>query len=409
MIVNCEECGTRYRLDESKIKGSSAKVKCKSCSHVMLITKPDQESPADQLEGVSGAAGRGEESAGSTAFGSQRPGESEEKAATESAESEGDSQSRSSSAASGTSQRGQSRGAGVSGRRARGWLGIRGKMFFLFVFLPIVLALTAGYIYLNRVETLKDDYGKQVTEVVTQMGQAQVAAKARSAASQVGLYLSAHPDLEPVAFNGDASLRRMAMLEVGQTGYSFLYQLPGDSDSWRVLVHPEGEMVGTDLTKEQGSFGFQKIVKNTSGGKEASGFYTAPAQSGEQAERFMFCAPVEGTEYVVAATIERGSMIQPAQVLNTQLDSTYTRMRNRTLYVLGGLAVFFLLIVSWFGHRLTKRIHNLTEVAERISVGDLEAEVEVKGKDEISSLAEAISRMQESVRLSIERLRRRRS
>jgi methyl-accepting chemotaxis protein len=84
-------------------------------------------------------------------------------------------------------------------------------------------------------------------------------------------------------------------------------------------------------------------------------------------------------------------------------------MRDRTLLVLGGIAAFFLLIVSWFGHRLTKRIQSLTEVAERISVGELEAEVEVKGKDEISTLAEAISRMQESVRLSIERLRRRRS
>ena len=408
MIVNCEECGTRYRLDESKIKGSSAKVKCKSCGHVMLITKPDQESPAYQPEGVSGAAGRGEESAASTAFGSERSGKSEEKAATGTAGSEGTSQSRASAASDG-SQRGQSRGAGASGRRARGWLGIRGKMFFLFVFLPIGLSLIAGYIYLNRVETLKDDYGKQVTEVVTQMGQAQVAARARSAAGQVGLYLSAHPNLKPDAFNRDSSLRRMAMLEVGQTGYTFLYQLPGDSDSWKVRMHPEQEMVGTDLTKEQVPSGFQKIIKNTSGGKEASGFYSVPAQSGEQAERFMFCAPVEGTEYVVAATIERGGMIQPAQVLNTQLDRTYTRMRNRTLYVLGGLAVFFLLIVFWFGHRLNRRIHNLTEVAERISVGDLEAEVEIKGKDEISSLAEAISRMQESVRLSIERLRRRRS
>jgi methyl-accepting chemotaxis protein len=47
-------------------------------------------------------------------------------------------------------------------------------------------------------------------------------------------------------------------------------------------------------------------------------------------------------------------------------------------------------------------------VAERISVGDLDIEIESTSTDEIGELSEAISRMQESIRLSIERLRRRR-
>jgi HAMP domain-containing protein len=47
-------------------------------------------------------------------------------------------------------------------------------------------------------------------------------------------------------------------------------------------------------------------------------------------------------------------------------------------------------------------------VAERISVGEMDAEIKIKSRDEIGDLAEAISRMQESIRLSIERLRRRR-
>jgi HAMP domain-containing protein len=66
------------------------------------------------------------------------------------------------------------------------------------------------------------------------------------------------------------------------------------------------------------------------------------------------------------------------------------------------------IIVSIYGHRLTSKIKSLTDVAERISIGDLEIEVEAQSRDEIGELAEAISRMQESIRLSIERLRRRR-
>jgi HAMP domain-containing protein len=50
----------------------------------------------------------------------------------------------------------------------------------------------------------------------------------------------------------------------------------------------------------------------------------------------------------------------------------------------------------------------LTDVADRISIGELGMEVKTTSKDEIGELAEAIARMQDSIRLSIERLRRRR-
>jgi HAMP domain-containing protein len=50
----------------------------------------------------------------------------------------------------------------------------------------------------------------------------------------------------------------------------------------------------------------------------------------------------------------------------------------------------------------------LIDAAEKISIGDLDTEIKLDTKDEISDLAETIGRMQESIRLSIERLRRRR-
>ena len=40
--------------------------------------------------------------------------------------------------------------------------------------------------------------------------------------------------------------------------------------------------------------------------------------------------------------------------------------------------------------------------------GEMDAQIPVTSRDEIGDLAEAIGRMQESIRLSIERLRRRR-
>ena len=79
-----------------------------------------------------------------------------------------------------------------------------------------------------------------------------------------------------------------------------------------------------------------------------------------------------------------------------------------TLAILGATLLLIGLIVTIYGHRLTGKIRSLTEVADRISVGELGREIETKSKDEIGDLAEAIGRMQDSIRLSIERLRRRR-
>jgi HAMP domain-containing protein len=49
----------------------------------------------------------------------------------------------------------------------------------------------------------------------------------------------------------------------------------------------------------------------------------------------------------------------------------------------------------------------LTDLAERISVGEMDAEINIESSDELGTLGEAISRMQDSIRLSIDRLKRR--
>jgi HAMP domain-containing protein len=84
------------------------------------------------------------------------------------------------------------------------------------------------------------------------------------------------------------------------------------------------------------------------------------------------------------------------------------RARNMTYVILGATLLLIGIIVSLYGHRLTGKIKSLTEVADRISVGELGMEIKTKSRDEIGDLAEAIARMQDSIRLSIERLRRRR-
>jgi predicted Zn finger-like uncharacterized protein len=66
-------------------------------------------------------------------------------------------------------------------------------------------------------------------------------------------------------------------------------------------------------------------------------------------------------------------------------------------------------VISIYGYRLAKKIETLSEMAERISLGDLSAEVTVQSNDEIETIGDAVTRLQDSVYLALERLQKRRS
>jgi methyl-accepting chemotaxis protein len=73
------------------------------------------------------------------------------------------------------------------------------------------------------------------------------------------------------------------------------------------------------------------------------------------------------------------------------------------------LAITLLLaaMIAWFSARgLVTPIMKLTDAAERMSIGDLHVKIDVRSTDEIGLLAQAIGRMQTSLRMAMERLRK---
>jgi nitrogen fixation/metabolism regulation signal transduction histidine kinase len=72
------------------------------------------------------------------------------------------------------------------------------------------------------------------------------------------------------------------------------------------------------------------------------------------------------------------------------------------------VTIFVVILVSWvLGRAIVVPIKRLTDAAERISVGELDMEIEITSNDEIAALGRAVVRMQDSIRLSIERFRQR--
>ena len=47
MIIICEECGKKYRIDPSKIQGAAARFKCRVCTHMIMVSKPQAAFSAD--------------------------------------------------------------------------------------------------------------------------------------------------------------------------------------------------------------------------------------------------------------------------------------------------------------------------------------------------------------------------
>lgn len=80
-------------------------------------------------------------------------------------------------------------------------------------------------------------------------------------------------------------------------------------------------------------------------------------------------------------------------------------------FALALLAVTLLLaaVIAWFSARaLATPIMKLTDAAERMSLGDLNVKIDVQSRDEIGLLAGALGRMQTSLRMAMERLRKKR-
>ena len=378
MIVICEECGKKYRIDPAKIKGKAASFKCRACTHLIVVSKPEpapeqaEAEPRPTLESVTTTI------------------------------DDGSSDTMADAAA-----------APAKGKRRTKGLGLRSKMMLLFMLVPILLMAGASFLYLWQLESMSNLLTRESSRIVNQMAEEKIADISAGVAMQCKLYLLSHPTLIREDFNEDMGFKTLAVQKVGLTGYTALYELPGADGVWRTWAHGNQKIIGIDMSKLKKPLGrnfpgFWKVYIGVKDGKKSQGYYTWQDKDGKFRDKFMVCTPIAGTRYIVAATTYIEEFTGPVRRMQGRAKQLTDRAKQITWAVLGVTLLLIGLIVSIYGHRLAGKIKSLTDVADRISVGELGMEVKTTSRDEIGELAEAISRMQDSIRLSIERLRRRR-
>jgi len=392
MIVICEECGKKYDIAPERIKGDRARFKCKACNHLITVTKPR----AEVLE--------------PEAISEDSPPSSPPPPAREAAVKKEEAPASEPEKKKGRAAKKEAKRPGIK----LGRLGLRGKMMILFLLIPIIFIAAAGVLYLRQLNSLSSLLTDESTKMVTQMAEEIITNNARAVAIESELFLKAHPDLDRKDMNFNTDFKKVAVQKVGMTGYTCIYSVPDEKGVSSLWAHPNAKLIGIDLPKAmQKSLGkdyrrWWKVYEGAYKGKESKGYYSWQDADGSVREKFMVCTPVEGTPYVVAATTYLDEFTRPVEVMKTRAEKQSLRARNITFGILAATLILIGVIVSLYGNKLAGRIRSLTETADRISVGDLDAEMEVTSKDELGELGEAISRMQESIRLSIERLRRRR-
>jgi HAMP domain-containing protein len=397
MIIICENCQKKYKFDRTKLKSSKIAFQCKSCGHKFALTLPEDptESNGQDFE----------------TFIEQPVTPPLD---TPAAQAPDDDPFNALMAPSETNHTTDTAKPEVESKAPLRRYGLKTKMLLLFFGIPVFLVVSSSAIYLWQLESLTGKISVDSHAIVAKLSQERVNDIARMVATQSKLYLDAHPNLSRDDFNKDAEFKELAVQKVGETGYTCIYEIPDSSGKSGVWVHPNETIIGLDLPaamKKAMSTEYQawlNIYMGAYKGQTSSGYYKWKEKDGSLRDKYMTCVPVKGTPYIIAATTYVDEIYREAQALKATTEKMTGTTKMIVFTVFGITMLLMGGVVLFYSDRLRTNLTTLIDAAEKISVGELNTTIQVRSNDEISDLAEAIGRMQESIRLSIERLRRRR-
>jgi methyl-accepting chemotaxis protein len=450
MDIICDACGKKYRVDETKMKGEKAKVKCKACDNIMVVSKPALE-PADELS-----------------FPPEIP-EPEVSQATQ------------------IPERAIERPAALrqepediprepppfyGGQKVR--FGLFGKIITVMLIVSLLpFAIFWGITQRETNERIRTD-----TEAL-------MAQTARGLGNQINGWINNNVSIlrtaaklaEIISMDG---AQQKQVLETIQKQYPWMY-LVFTVGTDGINVARNDDMPLKDYSDRQyykdimrgKSLSWQTLIGKTS--KKPALVLAVPIKSGDQTIGVMaakmtvddisksiatwktgktghaFLVDEKGyvvshpnRQYVakrknlnshplIANYRKRGwttittrfntSNGQPAlghvrsnnygwalalQQEESEVFSALNRVQKFALTLLG-CTILLVSVIAWFAARaIVTPVMKLTDAAERMSLGELNVKIDIKSRDEIGLLAQAIGRMQTSLRLAMNRLRRKR-
>jgi methyl-accepting chemotaxis protein len=178
--------------------------------------------------------------------------------------------------------------------------------------------------------------------------------------------------------------KNIAAGKTGKTGYAFLVDEKG-----YVIFHPNQQYI----TKRK-NLNSHPLIANY----RKKGWTTITTR---------FEMPNQQSALGHVRSIKYGWILAMQQE-DTEVFAALNQLQKFALYLLG-CTILLVSIIAWFSARaIVTPVMKLTDAAERMSLGELNVKIDIKSRDEIGLLAQAIGRMQTSLRLAMNRLRRKR-
>jgi methyl-accepting chemotaxis protein len=458
MVIRCEKCGQKYRIDESTVPGGTIRSRCKKCQTVIVVAKPKTSAAAALDSRMVLEATLAAEDLRARPSSTPGPALPPPQDAPAESKPEGKSDERTESRK--TAKKRKGRGLGLTTKVV--------ALMLVISLVPLVSFWVVQFSQMNDrlradIENLMAATGKgmagqvdewidknvRVLEAAAQLPD--IASMDRSRQEPILTAIQqAYPWMYLVFTINESGMNVARSDQEALKDYSdrqyYKDVISGKEVSWETLIgktsnlpalilavpiKSEGKVIGVlanamtvqDISQKvatwrQGTSGFAFLVdqKGKVIAHHVQEYYLKQRNLSEHPLVAAFMGGrngslsfagdngtpcigyVCGTKYRWALAVQQ----EEREALNT-----LWRMREFAYLVLA-VTVAIVLVVAWFLARsLVSPIKELTTAADRMSLGELNVEIKTSARDEIGQLAEAIGRMQDSLRLSIERLRRR--
>jgi nitrate/nitrite-specific signal transduction histidine kinase len=296
-------------------------------------------------------------------------------------------------------------------------IGIRSKILIFFLALSCIslgvisaLAFRTIYEISSLVKQNSTAMGEQVASqsitALEDLGRRLIQRRALNVANEIELFVRYHPGLGASELKSNSELQEIAVQIVGQTGSTMVYDNTGT-----VYFSADPKLVGVNLLKVGGEpVSYASIVERSFKG-EASGYYDWTDPKGEVRTKYMHCIPVEGTNFIVAASTYIDEYSAPAETLEADITSTVLAttqyideqvQKSEWIFtgVFGGMILLAIAVIFLLSGAITRPIVALTKGAEVIAKGELDYHIKAETGDEIQQLAEQFNDMAKALKES---------
>jgi HAMP domain-containing protein len=345
MLVICEDCAKKYNIDENRIKGKKAKFSCRACGHVIVIEKPVAKASAPDPVSTPPAAA------------APAPKEKKEKK---------------------TEQPAPKTVAAKKAGPASAVKGNKGKPigFYLLVTLIVGFLVATG--------TFSFIYFKYVPDIINEQIELRTEAIAKSFSGVIKT---------PMLLKNYLQVNK----EAQRTS-----KLPGVA--YAAVVNKKGVVIAgffSDLDRFDKEF--SQRVKKKGFPVEILAQNPLPPGAEEADTRIQVGNQIIYDE--VNATPESGGEVHIGIYVSEVDRAIKQALLSPLTLALAALVLAIVFITFFLLNRLiTKPLRELTNVANRISLGEMDLQVVPSGPSEMRELAVAFERMRYSIKVAMDRM-----